>query len=144
MADKFDQFKKYILFNEFCQFVTSLYYILNEKYQVKTIDDKKLKFIMPYQKFKEILRYLRKNAKDSCGVVCCRTEKCLGHQTLEVLEQYESFMLDAVERRCLFYKYVKFIKIKNDKDPMMGYMPIPIEEVDLGWKSWSQRLSYLD
>ena len=69
---------------------------------------------------------------------------CLGHQTLDVMEKYENFMLESVQRKGLYYKYVKFIKIKKDTDPMFGFMIIPIDEVDIGWKTWSQRLSYLN
>ena len=108
---KYSQFKKYILFQEDFLFITSLYFIFNEENEVKTIDNNKLKFIMSYDKFKKYLRKLRQDAKDSCGIVCHKTEMCLGHQTLDLMEKYENFMIDSVERRCLYYKYVKFIKI---------------------------------
>ena len=139
----FSQFKKYILFAEDFLFSTSLYFIFNEKNQVKTIDGE-LEFMMRYFDFKKNLRKLRQDAKDSCGIVCYKNKECLGHQTLKLMEEYENFMIDAVERRCLFYKYVKFIKVKKDTDPMFGFIIIPIDEVDLGWKTWSQRLSYLN
>ena len=140
---KYSQLKKYILFQEDFLLMTSLYFIFNEKNEVKTIDNQ-LKFMMPYTEFKKKLRQLRQHAKDSCGIVCSKNEMCLGHQTLDLMEKYENFMIDAVERRCLYYKYVKFIKVKKDSDPMFGFIIIPIDEVDLGWKSWSQRLSYLN
>ena len=140
---KYSQFKKYILFQEDFLFITSLYFIFNEENEVKTIDGK-LKFMMSYDKFKKYLRKLRQNAKDSCGITCYKTEMCLGHQTLDLMEKYENFMIDSVERRCLFYKHVKFIKVKKDTHPMFGFIILPIDEVDLGWKTWSQRMSYLN
>ena len=139
----YSKFKKYILFQEDFLFITSLYFIFNEENQVKTIDGT-LKFIMPYSKFKKYLRKLRQDAKDSCGVVCYKNKLCLGHQTLDLMEKYENFMIESVERKSLYYKYVKFIKVKKDNDEMFGFMPVPIDEVDLGWKSWSQRMSYLN
>ena len=139
---RYDQFKKYILFQEDFLFLTSLYFIFNEENQVKTIDNQ-FKFIMPYQKFKKYLLKLRKDAKNSCGIVCHKEQMCIGHQTLDLMEKYDQFMFDAVERRGLFYKHVKFIKVKKDDDPMFGYIIVPIDEVDIGWKSWSQRLPYL-
>lgn len=143
MADKrLSQFKKYILFQEDFLFITSLYFIFNEENLVKTINDE-LKFIMTYSKFKKYLIKLRKDAKDSCGVVCYKTENCQGHKTLNLMEKYQDFMVDSVQRRGLFYKHVKFIKIKDDTEPMCGFMLIPIDEVDIGWRSWSQRLSFL-
>ena len=41
-------------------------------------------------------------------------------------------MFDAVESRGLYYKYVKFIKVKKDSDPMLGFIIVPIDEVDIG------------
>ena len=139
----YSKFKKYILFQEDFIFITSLYFIFNEKNQVKTIDENKLKFMITYEKFKEYLIKLKKDAKKSCGVVCQCSEKCLGHQTLDIMEEYDNFLFDSVERCGLFYKYVKFIKVKNDTDPMFGYIIIPVDEIDIGWKTWSQRMSYL-
>ena len=144
MESKYSQqFKKYILFERDFLFVISLYYILNEKNEVKTTNNK-LKFIMRYDEFKQYLRELRKAAQDSCGVVCYKSEMCLGHQTLDLIEKYENFMIDSVERRCLFYKHVKFIKVNEDTDPMFGFVIKPLDEIDLGWKTWSQRISYLN
>ena len=141
-ASRYDQFKKYILFQEDFLFLTSLYFIFNEENQVKTIDNQ-LKFIMPYQKFKKYLLKLKEDAKNSCGIVCHKEQMCIGHQALDLMEKYDHFMFDAVERRGLYYKYVKFIKVKKDDDPMFGYIIVPIDEVDIGWKSWSRRMSYL-
>ena len=140
---KYSQFKKYILFQEDFLFITSLYFIFNEENEVKTTNNE-LKFMMPYQKFKNYLRKLKQDAKDSCGIVCHKNEMCLGHQTLDLMEKYDHFMFDAVERRGLYYKYVKFIKVKKDSDPMLGFIIVPIDEVDIGWRSWSERLSYLN
>ena len=139
---KYSQFKKYILFQEDFLFITSLYFIFNEQNEVKTIDNK-LKFIMTYDKFVYYLKKLRKDAKNSCGIVCYKKEMCLGHKTLDLMEQYQNFMIHSVERRGLYYKHVKFIKIKKNDDPMFGFIIVPIDEVDIGWKTWSQRLSYL-
>ena len=139
---KYSEFKKYILFERDFLFVVSLYSILNEKNEVNTINGK-FKFIMRYDEFKQLLRKLRQAAKDSCGVVCYRDKMCQGHATLDLMEKYENFMIDSVERRCLFYKYVVFEKVKEDTDPMFGFVIKPLDEVDLGWYSWSQRLSYL-
>ena len=139
---KYSKIKKYILFEQDFLFITSLYYIFNEENEVKTIDGK-LRFIMTYDKFIKYLRKLKEDAKNSCGIVCHKTDMCLGHKTLNLMEQYHNFMLDSVQRKGLYYKHVKFIKIKKNDDPMFGYVIIPIDEVDIGWKSWSQRLSYL-
>ena len=140
---KYSQFEKYILFQEDFIFITSLYFIFNEENEVKT-DNEEFKFIMSYKKFKKYLRQLKQNAKDSCGIVCHQDKICLGHQTLNLMENYDRFLFDAVERRSLYYKYVKFVKVNKDSDPMFGYIILPLDEVDLGWKTWSQRLSYLN
>ena len=139
---KYSVFKKYVLFEEFL-FVMSLYEILNEKHEVKT-NDEKPKFIMSYSNFKQYLRKLRQAAKDSCGIVCYKSEMCSGHKVLDIMEKYENFMMDCVERRALFYKYVVFKKLFEDTYPMFGFVLKPLDEVDLGWKTWSQRLSYLN
>ena len=137
----YDQFKKFILFEELFVFSLSLYTILNEKHKV--IRDDKM-FIMSYQDFKKYLRKLRKAAADSCGIVCYKDEMCQGHKVLKIMNEYEDFMLDSVENRTLFYKYVVFEKLFDDSAPMLGYVLKPRGEVDLGWKSWSQRISYLN
>ena len=131
---KYSQFKKYILFQEDFLFTTSLYFIFNEENQVKTIDNQ-MKFIMMYEKFKKYLIKLKKDAKNSCGIVCHQSEMCLGHKTLDLMEKYDHFMFDSVERRGLYYKRVKFIKVKKDDDPMFGFIIIPIDEVEIGWKT---------
>ena len=59
------------------------------------------------------------------------------------MQAYDDFMFDSVDRRSLFYKHVKFIKRGEDNDPMMGFIIAPMSEIDLGWKSWSQRMRYL-
>ena len=138
----FEAFKNYILFQEEFLFKISLYFIFNEENYVKTMSGE-LKFVLSYEKFKKYLLKLRNYAKNSCGVVCQSDEQCLGHKTLELLQNYDDFMFDSVERRAVFYKHVKFIKRKDDNDPMFGFIPVPINEKDLGWDSWSKRMSYL-
>ena len=138
----YEAFKKYILFQQDFMFSISLYFIFNEENSVKTVNNE-LKFVLTYDKFKKILIKLRNYAKNSCGVVCKSDEQCQGHKTLEMLQEYDDFMFDAVERRAVFYKQVKFIKIREDNDPMFGYLLLPFDEIDLGWKTWSQRMNYL-
>ena len=139
----YSEFKKYILFHEEFLFIVSLYEILNEKHEVKTIDGKK-KFIMCYQKFKEYLKKLRKSAAQSCGSVCYKDEMCSGHKVLEIMNAYEEFIQDSVENKTMFYKYVVFEQLLDKSEPMFGFVLTPLQEVDLGWKSWSQRMSYLN
>ena len=138
----YSKFKKYILFQEDFIFITSLYFIFNEKNAVKNINNE-VKFVMTYQKFKEYLIKLKKDASNSCGIVCPSIKNCVGHETLKLMQDYDDFLFDAVERQGLFYKSVKFVKEKSDDDPMFGYVIYPMQEIDLGWKSWSQRMSYL-
>ena len=140
---KYSEFKKYILFHEEFAFIISLYQILNEKFEVKT-DNGQLKFIMSYQNFKKNLRKLRKAAADSCGIVCYKNKMCRGHEVLQIMNDYEDFIIDSVENKTLFYKYVVFEKIYDDNAPMFGFVLNSLDEVDLGWKSWSQRMSYLN
>ena len=140
---KYSVFKKYVLFEEEFLFVMSLYEILNEKHEVKT-NDEKPKVIMSYSNFKQYLRKLRQAAKDSCGIVCYKSEMCSGHKVLDIMEKYENFMLHCVEIKALFYKYVVFKKVFDDTYPMFGFVLKPLDEVDLGWKTWSQRMSYLN
>ena len=139
----YSQFKKYILFAEDFLFSISLYFIFNEQNEVKTIDQNKLKFMMTYDKFKDYLKKLEEYASKSCGIICYKNDMCQGHKTLKLMQEYRDFMLDSVQRQGLYYRYVKFIKVKNDSDLMFGYILIPIDEVDLGWRSWSQRLAFL-
>ena len=140
---RYCEFKKYILFQEEFLFIISLYKILNEKHEVKTENGEK-KFIMTYQDFKKYLRELRKAAAGSCGIVCYKDKMCSGHQVLEIMNRYKEFMQYSVEEKTFFYKYVVFEKMFDDSKPMFGYVLKPLEEVDLGWKSWSQRMSYLN
>ena len=53
-------------------------------------------------------------------------------------------MLYNVEERKLFYKNLSIIKYGKNTDPLMGYIFVPKDIVDLEGKSWSQRLSYLN
>ena len=138
----YSKFKKYILFQEDFIFITSLYFIFNEKNAVKNINNE-IKFVMTYQKFKEYLIKLKKDASNSCGITCPSIKNCKGHDTLKLMQDYDDFLFDSVERPGLFYKSVKFVKEKSDNDPMFGYVIYPMQEVDLGWKTWSQRMSYL-
>ena len=138
----YEAFKNYILFQEDFLFKISLYFIFNEENYVKTLSGE-LKFVLTYEKFKKYLIKLRDYAKNSCGIVCQSNEQCLGHQTLELMQKYDDFMFDSVERRALYYKHVKFIKRKDDNNPMFGFILVPINEIDLGWKTWSERMSYL-
>ena len=138
----YQEFKNYILFQEDFFFKISLYFIFNEENRVKTISGE-VKFVLTYDKFKKYLMKLRQYAKDSCGIVCQSNEQCLGHKTLELMQKHDDFIFDCVERRALFYKHVKFIKRKGDDEAMFGFIAVPINEVDLGWHTWSQRMRYL-
>ena len=114
---KYDQFKKFILFEEIFVFSLSLYTILNEKHELKSNNKK---FIMSYHEFKNYLRKLRKAAANSCGIVCYKDKMCPGHEVLQIMNDYEDFMLDSVENKTLFYKYVVFEKLFDDSAPMLG------------------------
>ena len=138
----YEKFQKYVLFEEFMKFKISLYFIFNEQNRVKTKNGE-IRFVLTYQAFKLLLNKLRRYAQDSCGVVCQSTKKCRGHEVLELLQNYDDFMFDSVERRAVFYKHVKFVQRGEDDDPMMGFKIIPINAMDLGWDSWSKRMSYL-
>ena len=138
----YDSFKNYVLFEEQFMFKVSLYFIFNEQNRIKTANGE-LKFIVTYQNFKQNLLKLRNYAKNSCGIVCQSTKNCRRHQVLEMMQKYDDFIFDAVENRTLFYKHVKFVKRNNDDDPMMGFIIVPINEMDLGWKTWSERMRYL-
>ena len=138
----YEAFKNYVLFHEEFIFKISLYFIFNEENRVKTASGE-VKFVLTYEKFKKYLVQLRNYAKNSCGIVCPSDEKCQGHKVLELMQNYDDFMFDSVERRAVFYKHVKFIKRGNDNDPMFGFIIVPINEIDLGWKTWSQRMKYL-
>ena len=144
MADKYFQIKKYLLFFEEFQFITSLYILLNEKFEKKELFNDNLQFEMTFSQFKTILRILEKNAADSCGVVCYSDNECDGHRCLNYLRKYDQFMLNSVENRELFYKNIEIIKYGKNTDPMMGYIFLPKDVINLKGKSWSQRLSYLN
>ena len=146
MADKYNQFKKFYLFLEEFVFITSLYEYLNEKNELKEDFNGHLQFEMSYSNFrKNFLRKLENYAANSCSVVCkSDTNQCDGHRALTYLQKYEEFMIYNVEERDIFYKNISIIKNGKNTDPMMGYIFIPKDMVDLKGKSWSQRLSYLN
>ena len=144
MADKYFQIKKYLLFFEEFVFKTSLYILLNEKFEKKELFNNNLQFEMTFSQFKNILQILEKNAADSCGVVCYSNNECDGHPCLNYLRKYNEFMINSVDDRKLFYKNIEIIKNGKNTDPMMGYIFLPKDVVDLNGKSWSQRLSYLN
>ena len=123
----------------------SLYQFLNEKFELKELFNGHLQFEMSYSNFRiNFLRKLEKYAKNSCGVVCQSKNKCDGHRTLKYLQRYEDFMIYNVENRDIFYKNISIIKEGKNTDPLMGYIFIPKDIVNLKGKSWSQRLSYLN
>ena len=144
MADKYFQIKKYLLFFEEFVFNTSLYILLNEKFEKKELFNDNLQFEMTFSQFKNILQILEKNAADSCGVVCYSNNECDGHRCLNYLRKYNEFMINSVDDQKLFYKNIEIIKNGKNTDPMMGYIFLPKDVVDLNGKSWSQRLSYLN
>ena len=43
-----------------------------------------------------------------------------------------------------FYKTIAVVKNIKNTDPMMGYIFIPMDMVDLKEKTWSQRVSFLN
>ena len=141
-SSMFQKFKDYTLFHEDFRFKISLYYIFNEQNYV-TSKNGEIKFILTYQTFKLLLNKLRHYGNNSCGAVCPREKKCQGHEVLEILQNYDDFMFDSVERRAVFYRHLKFIKTGEDDDPMMGYKIFPFNGKDIGWDSWSKRMSYL-
>ena len=147
MVDKYEQFKKYQLFVEIYVFITTLYEYLNEKNELKEFFNGYPQFEISYSYFrKDFLRKLEKYARGSCGVVCPRhgEEECDRHRALKYLKRYEDFMLFNVEERNIFYKNISIIKQGKNTDPLMGYIFIPKDMVDLRGKSWSQRLLYLN
>ena len=144
--DKYQQFKKFILFQNDFIFITSLYQFLNEKIELKELFNGHIQFEISYSYFrKNFLRKLEEYAKRSCGVVCERQcDDCDGHRTLKYLQHYEEFMLTSVKERHIFYRNISIIKNGKNTDPLMGYIFIPKDMVDLRGKSWSQRLFYLN
>ena len=63
MADKYFQIKKYLLFFEEFQFITSLYILLNEKFEKEKLFNDNLQFEMTFSQFKTILRILEKKCR---------------------------------------------------------------------------------
>ena len=53
-------------------------------------------------------------------------------------------MIYMVEEEKVFYRNISVIKDGKNTDPMMGYIFIPKDMVDLKGKSWSQRLAMLN
>ena len=147
MVDKYLQIKKYQLFVEIYVFISTLYEFLNEKFELKELFNDYPQFEISYSYFrKHFLRKLEQYAANSCGVVCPSygEKECDGHRTLKYLQKYEEFMLYNVEERNVFYKNISVIKNGKNTDPLMGYIFIPKDMVDLRGKSWSQKLSYLN
>ena len=100
---------------------------------------------MSYSNFrKNFLRKLEHYAANSCGVVCERSNECDGHRTLKYLQKCEEFMIYNIEERNVFYRNISIIKNGKNTDPLIGYIFIPKDMVDLRGKSWSQRLAYLN
>ena len=93
---------------------------------------------------KNFLRKLEHYAANSCGVVCRSDNECDGHRSLKYLQKYEEFMIYNVEERNVFYRNISIIKNGKNTDPLMGYIFIPKDMMDLRGKSWSQRLAYLN
>ena len=143
MESFYSKCKKYILFQEDFIFITSLYNIFNEKNKVETSADEEPIFIMRYKTFKEYLLKFKKDAARSHGIVCDSIKNCRGHATLKLMQDYDDFLFESVEKGLYFYKYVKFVKKGNDNEPMLGYKIYPEDEVYLGRKTWSQRMSFL-
>ena len=145
MTDKYQQFKEFTLFKEEFIFIVSIYQFLNEQFELKELFNGFLQFEMSYSHFRRnFLRKLEKYAKDSCGVVCYSKNQCDGHRALTYLQKYEDFMIYNVEERNIFYKNISIIKEGKNTDPLMGYVFLPKDMVDLKEKSWSQRLAYLN
>ena len=146
MVNKYDQIKKFTLFKEEFIFIVSLYQFLNEKFELKELFNEHLQFEMSYSNFRiNFLRKLEDYALKSCGVVCySETNKCDGHRALTYLQKYKEFVTYNVEHRSIFYKNISIIKQGRNTDPLMGYIFILKDIVNLEGKSWSQRLSYLN
>ena len=145
MADKYQQLKKFYLFVEEFVFITSLYEYLNEKCELPNLFNGHIQFEMSYSNFrKNFLRKLEHYAANSCGVVCKRSNECDGYRTLKYLQKYEEFMIYNIEERNVFYRNISIIKNGKNTDPLIGYIFIPKDMVDLKGKSWSQRLACLN
>ena len=145
MAGKYTQFEKFVLFFEDFMFISSLYEFLNEKNELDLKFNGHLQFEFSYSHFKnKFLRKLEFYAANSCGVVCRSDNACDGHRTLQYLQRYEQFMIHMVEEEKIFYRNISVIKDGKNTDPMMGYIFIPKDMVDLSGRSWSQRLAFLN
>ena len=145
MVDKYQQFKKFELFFQEFAFITNLYEYLNEKNELSLMFNGHLQFEISYSDFKKnFLRKLEFYAANSCGVVCRSDNQCDGHRTLTYLQRYKQFMIYMVEEEKVFYRNISVIKDGKNTDPMMGYIFIPKDMVDLKGKSWSQRLAILN
>ena len=146
MADKYQQFKKFILFFEEFYFISSLYEFFNESNEKKgSLFNGHIELELFYTDFKnKILRKLRYYAKNSCGVVCSSDNPCDGQRTLNYLEKYDNFMTHMVVNEKFFYKKIAVVKNGKNTDPMMGYIFIPMDTIDLKGKTWSQRVSFLN
>ena len=145
MAGKFEQFKKFYLFHEEFIFITSLYEFLNEKNELPLKFNGHLQFKFSYSDFKNnFLRKLEFYATNSCGVKCFSDNECDGHRTLTYLQRYKQFMIHMVENEKIFYRNICVLKDGKNTDPMMGYIFIPQDMMDLKDKSWSQRLAMLN
>ena len=100
---------------------------------------------MSYSNFRiNFLRKLEHYAANSCGVKCFKTDACDGHRVLKYLQEFENFMTFNVEDREVFYRNISIIKNGKNTDPLMGYIFVPKDMVNLKGKSWSQRLAYLN
>ena len=145
MVDKFVQFKKFILFFEEFNFISTLYEFLNEKNKLEFDFNNYPQFKISYTEFKvNFLRKLENYARNSCGIVCQSDNSCDGHRALTYLQRYEQFMIHMVEEEKIFYKNILIMKDGKNTDPLMGYIFIPTDMVDLKDKSWSQRLAMLN
>ena len=145
MADKYGQFKKFVLFIEDFVFTLNLYDFLNEKNEQPLEFKGYPQFKISYSEFRvNFLRKLEYYAKNSCGVVCPSDNWCDGHHALNYLQKYEQFMLHMVEEEKIFHRNILIMKDGKNTDPLMGYIFIPVDIVDLKNKSWSQRMAVLN
>ena len=145
MADKYAQFKKFVLFVEEFNFISTLYEFLNQKNEQSLEFNGYLQFKISYSEFRiNFLRKLENYARNSCGIVCSSDNWCDGHHALNYLQKYEQFMLHMVEEENFFYRNILIMKDGTNTDPLMGYIFIPVDIVDLKNKSWSQRVGMLN
>ena len=145
MADKYAQFKKIFLFIEEFNLISTLYEFLNEKNEQSLEFNGYPQFKISYSEFRiNFLRKLEHYARNSCGIVCSSDNWCDGHHALNYLQKYEQFMLHMVEEEKIFYRNILIMKDGKNTDPLMGYIFIPTDIVDLKNKSWSQRMAVLN